>query len=106
MLCFFHHLIVQTIRGLFSREVLPLLSNHHQKDYRGFQVEALLHHLQIIEHIYFNLPFTELIAEYFPGGWVHVGIIKGREKEKVLKLKDDKNNYRKLTIEELKELYA
>jgi zinc D-Ala-D-Ala carboxypeptidase len=58
--------------------------------------------LSIIEHIYFNMQFTELIAEYFPGGWVHVGIIKGRENDRVLKIKNKDFNFNQISIEFLR----
>lgn len=41
----------------------------------------------IFDYIHFNLPYTELIAEELPDGWVHVALQKGREKEKQLKYK-------------------
>ena len=61
--------------------------------------------------IYENCDFSELIAEYFDkddakSGWVHSAIQKGREHERVLKLKDKQHNYKIVTIEYLKELYA
>lgn len=34
-----------------------------------------------------NLPFTELIAENLPNGWVHVAIVRGREDERAVKFK-------------------
>ena len=34
-----------------------------------------------------NLPFTELIAENLPDGWVHVAIVRGREHEQAVKYK-------------------
>ena len=43
--------------------------------------------LDAFEYIYSNLPFTELILEEFPGGWIHVAIARGRENEKQLKYK-------------------
>jgi zinc D-Ala-D-Ala carboxypeptidase len=57
-----------------------------------------------------NLEFKELIAEYFnvddkDAGWIHVAYQEGNNK-KVIKLKDKTNNYRVVTLGELKELYA
>ena len=49
--------------------------------------------IDVVRFIYERLDFTELIAEYLPGGWIHVGIIEGREKERTLKLKDKNHNY-------------
>lgn len=39
----------------------------------------------IFEYIARNLPFTELIAEGVPIGWVHIAISRGREQEKAIK---------------------
>lgn len=41
----------------------------------------------IFDHIHEKLPYTELIAEEIPDGWVHVAIARGRENEKQLKYK-------------------
>lgn len=60
----------------------------------------------ILHWMYHNVPFTELIAEYFPHGWIHVGIIEGREHEKVLKLKDANHNYTRVDIDYIMELYG
>lgn len=42
---------------------------------------------EIFEFIYHSLPYTELIAEEIPDGWIHVAIMQGREQEKQLKYK-------------------
>lgn len=41
----------------------------------------------LFSFIYRYLPYTELIAEDIPDGWVHVAIEKGRDREKQLKYK-------------------
>jgi hypothetical protein len=51
-----------------------------------------------------KLPYTEIIAEYFPNGWVHVATVSGRS-DKKLKLKDDKHNFTPITLQELRGLY-
>jgi len=66
--------------------------------------------IELLIYIYDNLPFTELIAEYFDkdderAGWVHVAAKEGDDR-KLLKLKDKQHNYQIVTIEYLKELYA
>lgn len=35
--------------------------------------------------VYRNVPYTELIAEGIPSGWVHIALVRGRESEKALK---------------------
>jgi len=49
--------------------------------------------------------FSEIIAEYFPHGWVHCGYLP-HDKRRMLKLKDLSHNYSRITIEELRRLYA
>lgn len=41
----------------------------------------------IFLYIHNNLPYTELIAEELPDGWIHVALEKGREREHQLKYK-------------------
>lgn len=43
--------------------------------------------IELFGYIHGNLPFTELIAEELPDGWIHVAIAKGREDEKQVKYK-------------------
>lgn len=53
----------------------------------------------------YKLPlFSEIIAEYFPHGWVHIGALKGDNSRK-LKLKDHAHNFSLITIEKLNKLY-
>ena len=42
---------------------------------------------ELFEWLYHNVPFTELIAENLPNGWVHIALMKGRENEKQTKYK-------------------
>ena len=60
--------------------------------------------INIVEFVYRNLYFTEMIAEYLPTGWIHLATIEGRENERVLKVKDKNHNYKVVTLEELKEI--
>ena len=48
--------------------------------------------------------WSEIIAEYFPGGWVHIAHKKG-DNRKMLKLKDNKHNFTKVTLEYIKNIY-
>lgn len=59
-----------------AADIEPLL----QKD-AGFSVKDLF------IYIHSRLPYTELIAEELPDGWVHVALAKGRETERQLKYK-------------------
>lgn len=62
--------------------------------------------MQVLEFIHYNLPYTELIAEYFPYGWVHYGLCRKRGDVKALKLKDANHNYELVTIDYIKKLYG
>ena len=50
-------------------------------------------------------PFTELIAEFFPDGWIHIGYQKGRT-DHIIKLKDDAHNYTEVSLKYIKEIYG
>jgi len=52
-----------------------------------------------------NLEFRELIAEYFPGGWIHCAY-RENGNNKTLKLKDDNHNYDRVGIETIKSIYS
>ncbi|MFA5732007.1 MAG: D-Ala-D-Ala carboxypeptidase family metallohydrolase [Acidithiobacillus sp.] len=59
----------------------------------------------VLEYIALNLNFTELIAEFFPNGWIHVALAENREHEKVIKLKDTNHNFEVVDILKLEKLY-
>ena len=59
----------------------------------------------IIEWMYFNCSFRELIAEYFPYGWIHVAYRKNANSG-ILKLKDKYHNYKKIDIDYLRRIYG
>lgn len=52
-----------------------------------------------------SLTHTEIIAEFFPHGWVHIGLQSGRA-DQVVKLKDDEHNYARMSVDQIKEIYA
>jgi zinc D-Ala-D-Ala carboxypeptidase len=60
--------------------------------------------IDLLQWIYDNLEFHELIAEFFPTGWVHVAYREGLN-DKILKLKDKNHDYVHLTIKQLREIY-
>ena len=60
--------------------------------------------LDILEWIHYNVNYTELIAEYFPYGWIHVAYnIYSPKRE--LKLKDNRHNYDIVDIEYIRNIY-
>lgn len=61
--------------------------------------------LMDILDIAYGLPkWSEIIAEYFPHGWVHVAYKEG-DNRKMLKLKDPKHHFKRVTKDELDKLY-
>ena len=61
--------------------------------------------MDILEACYKLPNWSELIAEFFPNGWVHLGMKQG-DNRRMLKLKDPTHNYSRVTIEQLRKLYA
>ncbi|GIU69080.1 MAG: hypothetical protein KatS3mg002_0316 [Candidatus Woesearchaeota archaeon] len=60
--------------------------------------------IDIIEYIHTELQYTELIAEWFPDGWIHAAYKKGKY-TKDIKLRDKTHFYTKVTLNDLKALY-
>jgi hypothetical protein len=60
--------------------------------------------IDILNWIYKNLEFRELIAEYFLEGWIHIAY-RENGNDKILKLKDKNHNYAKVTIDYINKLY-
>lgn len=61
--------------------------------------------MEILDVAYGLPQWSEIIAEFFPDGWVHVAY-KAGDNRKMLKLKDLKHNFSKVTKKQLEELYA
>ena len=61
--------------------------------------------LSVIEWIYSYCEFRELIAEYFPYGWVHVAYREGGN-DMILRLKDKRHHYQEVDIDYLKLIYS
>lgn len=58
----------------------------------------------ILNYIYEELDYKELIAEFFPNGWVHVAADASNNK-KDLKLKDSEYNYARVSIDKILNKY-
>lgn len=58
----------------------------------------------ILQFIHNELPFRELIAEYFPNGWVHVAY-RQYANNKTLKLKDDDHDFEKVDLDYISNIY-
>lgn len=50
-------------------------------------------------------PFTELIAEEVPGGWIHVAYARGRENERQLKYKPVGGTVRRMSYDKILEKF-
>lgn len=80
-------------------------SNHTRGE--AADIEPVNCHIQLIdvlEWIYNNCEFRELIAEYFPLGWIHVAYREGANVKK-LKLKDKDHNYKVVSLDYIKNIY-
>jgi zinc D-Ala-D-Ala carboxypeptidase len=83
-----------------------ITSNHAQGQAVDFEpLRDNVSLLQILTFIHDNLDYRELIAEYFPGGWVHCAYRKGGN-SKILKLKDDNHSYVGVDISLIKKIYS
>ena len=71
----------------------------------GCDIESNTIPLMTILNEVMTYPVSECIAEFFPNGWVHIGYLVG-DARKNLKLKDDKHNYSKLSLEDLHKIYG
>jgi len=72
-------------------------------DIEPFYNDILL--IDVLNWIYNNLEYKELIAEYFDkNGWIHIAYQKDNNK-KVLKLKDRNHNYTRVSIDYINKIY-
>ena len=81
-------------------------SNHARGEATDFEpLRSNVTLYQVLAWIYRNLEFRELIAEYFPDGWIHVAYREGAN-EKILKLKDNKHNYDRVDLGYIQKIYG
>lgn len=59
--------------------------------------------MQLLTFIH-GLHFSEIIAEFFPNGWVHAAFLRGDDR-KMLKLKDATHHYERVTLSALNKMY-
>lgn len=59
----------------------------------------------IMKYVHDELVYKELIAEYFPYGWVHVAAQKGISR-KIIKLKDKDSHYTRVTMNTILAKYS
>lgn len=61
--------------------------------------------IEVMEWIVINLEFRELIAEYFPDGWIH-GAFRIENNANLIKLKDDTHNFELVPFGYIKNIYS
>lgn len=61
--------------------------------------------MELLDGAYSLANISEIIAEFFPHGWVHIGYLVG-DNRRMLKLKDPTHNYSRVTLDQLKQLYT
>lgn len=80
-------------------------SNHVKGEAIDFEpLDPSIPLVKIIEWIHINLPYRELIAEFFPNGWIHAAYRLNKNVGQ-LKLKDSSHNYSRVSMPDLLNLY-
>lgn len=80
-------------------------SNHTRGEAADIESFCGVPLIDIFSYIYSNLECRELIAEYFPDGWIHVAYRKDGNVKNV-KLKDKQHNYAKVDLNYITNLYG
>lgn len=81
-------------------------SNHTRGQAADFEpINPKIKLFSILEWIHHNLEYRELIAEFFPGGWIHCAYREGGN-DKILKLKDKNHNYSHVTLDYIRNIYG
>lgn len=79
-------------------------SNHARGQAADIEPSYGIKLFTVLEFIHSELEYRELVAEYFPEGWIHVAYREGANIKK-LKLKDDNHHYKHVSIDYIKDLY-
>ena len=81
-------------------------TSHHCFGYAiDLQPAANVSMVDVMRWITENLQWTELIAEYFPAGWIHIAYKEDRLTS-VIKLKDKDHNYAQVDMDYIDSLYS
>ena len=81
-------------------------SNHCRGEAADFEpLRSNVTLYQVLSWAYRNLDFRELIAEYFPHGWIHVAYRQGGN-DKILKLKDNNHHYERVNLSYIQKIYG
>ncbi len=117
---FLTHYVLQPIREKFGRlritsgfrcpelceKVGSNATSNHTKG-EAADIEPLSRRgdlITVLKYIHRKLPYRELIAEYFPEGWIHVAYRRNGNTSTV-KLKDANHNYERVTLDYILERY-
>jgi zinc D-Ala-D-Ala carboxypeptidase len=101
---------IRVTSGFRSPELCKALgssiySNHTRGEAADIEpVDKNIKLIDIMDWIYYNCEFRELIAEYFPDGWVHVAYRKNQNIKKV-KLKDADHTYLECSLPYINSIY-
>lgn len=79
-------------------------SNHCRGEAADIEPTEDVKLIVIMEWICQNLEFRELIAEFFPFGWIHLAY-RGGGNSRIIKLKDKDHDYSRIGLLELLTLY-
>lgn len=80
-------------------------SNHARGEAVDFEpINPNVKLLEVLSWIHNNLKYRELIAEYFPGGWIHCAYRKG-DNSRILKLKDKNHHYKRVSLSYIRNIY-
>jgi len=80
-------------------------SNHTRGEAIDFEpVSSKVRLVDVLKWIHTNLDYRELIAEYFPNGWVHAAYRLNKNVRK-LKLKDDRHSYSVVSMPYILNIY-
>lgn len=99
-----------TVNSGFRNDELNKLAGGSKTSFHrlGCAVDVDTHRIplvQVLEAAYDLPEWSEIIAEYFPQGWVHIAHKKG-DNRKMLKLKDSKHHFAKVTLDYIQKLYS
>ena len=99
-----------TINSGFRNSKLNELAGGSETSFHrlGCAVDVDTHRIplvQVLEAAYELPEWSEIIAEYFPQGWVHIAYKQG-DNRKMLKLKDNKHHFSKVTLEYIQGIYS
>jgi len=81
-------------------------SNHTRGQAADIEpVDSDIRLFDVLEWIHENLEYRELIAEFFPQGWIHVAY-RENANDRILKLKDANHHYSRVSIDYIRNIYG